>query len=133
MNVLRPINTAQALTVRSRPHDLTDYLFIIYGQLQSVTAYVVPLAYADGVLSGNITAALSELNNEKTNYRIFSVDGENASISQILADGGDSYTSSEWNTLFLELVADDAIEAELHRGVALITSQTDLDKFNTYA
>ena len=132
MIVLEPIDTAQDLYLRCRAHTETKQLIVLSNELTGVDAYVTELPYSDGLLNGSVTLPLAQYDERIRSFRVFSVDPNNATIQQIETDGGAFYTSQEWLGVFTELVASDGIEKEIFRGLTLITSQADLDKYELY-
>lgn len=101
-------------------------------ELTGVDAYVTELPYSDGLLNGSATLPLAEYDERIRSFRVFSVDPNDATIQQIETDGGAFYTSQEWLSVFADLVTNDGIEKEIFRGLTLITSQTNLDKYELY-
>lgn len=134
MLILKPVDTAQPIYTRVKPHEFTDYLVAINNAF-GVDVYVVALTYDqdEGVINGTITLPLStKPDADKKNFRIFSATTSNATIAQILADGGQAYDMETWGTVLNTLFTDGGIELEIFRGSTLVTSQTDLDKFALY-
>ena len=134
MLILKPVDTAQAIYTRVKPHELTVYLVAINNAF-GVDLYVVSLTYDkdEGVINGTITLPLaSKPEADKKNFRIFSADGNNATIEQIRVSGGTSYNMETWGEVLNTLFTDGGIELEIFRGSTLVTSQTDLDKFKLY-
>ena len=134
MLILKPVDTAQAIYTSVRSHDFTEYLVVIDTAF-GVTAYVVELTYDQdaGAIDGTIILPLSSRPEaDKKNIRIFSADGNNATIEAIRISGGTSYDVETWGEVLNTLVTDGGIELEIFRGSTLITSQTDLDKFALY-
>ena len=134
MLILKPVDTPQKIYTRVKPHSFTDYLVAIDTAFE-VDVYVVELTYMidEGVIDGEITLPLSTRPEaDKKNLRIFSATTSNATIAQILSDGGASYDMETWGEVLNTLATDGGIELEIFRGSVLITSQTDLDKFALY-
>lgn len=132
MIVLEPIATAQPVYLRCRDHNESKQMFVFENGLSGVQAYVTSLTYSDGVLTGNFSIPLTDFDEQPRTFRVFSVDDLNDTIIEIEDDGGATYTEQEWIDLITTLTASGGIEKEIYRGLALVTDQTNLDKYALY-
>jgi hypothetical protein len=130
MLILRPVNTSQAVTTRCRSHSFDGYLFV-YRLSFGYYAQVVAFTYADGDITGNLALPLSDLDEEKKDIRIFSVDSANSVVEGIRVAGGIEYSSDDWVTALNEIIDANQIK-EIFRGSMLVTNQTDLNKYRLY-
>ncbi len=130
MLILRPVTTSQSVTTRCRSHSFDDYLFV-YRLSFGYYAQVVAFTYADGDITGDLALPLSDLDEEKKDIRIFSVDSTNAVANAIRVAGGIEYSSDDWVTALNEIIDANQIK-EIFRGSMLVTNQTDLNKYRLY-
>lgn len=130
MLILSPVNTSQSVTTRCRPHSFDGYLYV-YKVSFGYYAQVVSFTYTDGEITGSVTLPLLELDEEKRDVRIFSVDLANTTVVAISNAGGIEYSADDWVTALNDMI--DAAEIkEIFRGSMLVTDQTDLNKYKLY-
>ena len=130
MLILRPVTTSQSVTTRCRSHSFDGYLFV-YRLSFGYYAQVVAFTYADGDITGDLALPLSDLDEEKKDIRIFSVDSTNAVANAIRVAGGIEYSSDDWVAALNEIIDANQIK-EIFRGSMLVTNQTDLNKYRLY-
>lgn len=130
MLILRPQDTAQSISTRCRPTAFDGFL-IVYKVSFGYYAQVVSLTYSDGEISGSVALPLSDLDEEKKDMRIFSVDLSNDVIDEIETAGGKEYTADDWVSALNKVIDQNEIK-EIFRGSFLVTDQTDLNKYRLY-
>ena len=131
MLILRPQNTAQSLATRCRPITFDAFLYV-YKVSFGYYAQSVSFNYTDGQISTiSLSLPLSDLDEEKRDVRIFSVDSSNSVYTDILNNGGIQYNSDDWLQALDEMDTAQEIK-EIFRGSMLVTDQTDLNKYKVY-
>lgn len=132
MIILKPDSVNSPIDIRCRDHSLFNYLVSVYIDKTTIYLTAPSLSYQNGFISGNLKLPVTEGSDSlfcKT--RFFSVESD-SEILTLISDAPNDYLVYSYEQ-YLELVVgmmnDDKIEQEIYRGTALITSQTDFERY----